>query len=194
MRKITEFHCIMPIANVPSVMKHGILCHEDATKHIHNSVAMEEVQAVRHDKEDPGGLRLHQYANLYFHARNPMLYKRQAERDTFCVLRVDSKIGRSEGAVFTDGNAGSRRYQRFYGYSEIKLLPFDEIYSVDWNHPDPAEKRRLKFHKCAEILVPKRVPPEMIFGAWVASETAKSSLAELGFCGELNIDSNLFFS
>jgi hypothetical protein len=193
MRKITEFQCIMPIANVPSVMLHGILCNEEAAKLEHESVAMEEVQAVRHDKEVPGGLLLHQYANLYFHARNPMLYKRRAERDSLCILRVDSRIGRSAGVVFTDGNAGSRRYQRFFGYSEIKQLPFEEIYCTDWNHPNPREKSRLKFHKCAEILVPERVPPEMIYGALVANESAKYSLAGLGFSGEITIDSPFFF-
>ena len=193
MRKILEFHCIMPIANVPSVMERGILCHEQADRLEHRSVAMDEVQEVRHDKEVPGGLKLHQYANLYFHARNPMLYKRRSERDRLCVLRIDSKIGRAEGVVFTDGNAGSRRYQRFFGYREIRQLPFDEIFAEDWNHPDPLVKRRLRFRKCAEILVPGRVPPELILGAWVANETARSALAELGFGGQLAIDKRLFF-
>ena len=28
--RVIEFHCIMPIGNVPSVMDHGILSHERA--------------------------------------------------------------------------------------------------------------------------------------------------------------------
>lgn len=71
--RVTEFHCIMPIGNVPSVLEHGILSYELAAKLAHHSVAMPEVQDLRDKKQVPGGLKLHQYANLYFHARNPML-------------------------------------------------------------------------------------------------------------------------
>ena len=77
--RVTEFHCIMPIANLASVMNHGILSHERAAKRPHRSVALQPVQDKRDKKQVPGGLKLHQYANLYFHARNPMMYKRQAE-------------------------------------------------------------------------------------------------------------------
>jgi len=46
---------------------------------------MEDVQEKREQKHVPGGLKLHQYANLYFHARNPMLYKRKTEINNLCV-------------------------------------------------------------------------------------------------------------
>jgi ssDNA thymidine ADP-ribosyltransferase, DarT len=67
--RVTEFHCIMPIENIPSVLARGILCHENAAKLYHKSVALRNVQDVRGQKQVPGGLKLHQYANLYFHAR-----------------------------------------------------------------------------------------------------------------------------
>jgi hypothetical protein len=75
--RVTEFQCIMPIGNIPSVMAHGILSHERASKLAHASVAMDAIQEKRDKKHVPGGLKLHQYANLYFHARNPMLFKRK---------------------------------------------------------------------------------------------------------------------
>ena len=78
--RVTELHCIMPIDNINSVMTHGILSHERAAKLPHRSVALQPVQDRRDQKQVPGGLKLHQYANLYFHARNPMLYKRLAVR------------------------------------------------------------------------------------------------------------------
>jgi hypothetical protein len=41
---ITELHYIAPIENVPSILKHGILSHNQAKKIDHDSVAMREIQ------------------------------------------------------------------------------------------------------------------------------------------------------
>jgi hypothetical protein len=84
--RVTEFQCIMPIANIASVLQHGIVSNEHAEKVQHVSVALQPVQDRRHGKQVPGGLRIHQYANLYFHARNPMMYKRKEQVDELCVL------------------------------------------------------------------------------------------------------------
>ena len=72
----------MPMGNIASVMTHGILSYERASKLAHHSVAMQAIQDRRDQKYVPRGLRLQQYANLYFHARNPMMFKR-LERFTF---------------------------------------------------------------------------------------------------------------
>lgn len=49
---------------------------------------MEVVQDRRREKRIPGGHLLHDYANLYFDAHNPMLSKCRAHNDTICVLRM----------------------------------------------------------------------------------------------------------
>jgi len=92
--RVTEFHCIMPMVNIPSVLKHGILSYERTAKVAHASVAMQPVQDRRDVKRVPGGLMLHRYANLYFHARNPMMFKRQAEAPNLCVLRVSTAVAK----------------------------------------------------------------------------------------------------
>src|SRR5882762_10283562 len=102
--RVTEFQCIMPLENIPSVLKLGILTNERAAKLEHRSVAMEEVEEKRDQKHVPGGLRLHQYANLYFHARNPMLYKRKSEGSSLCVLRISIEVLQVAGVVLADCN------------------------------------------------------------------------------------------
>ena len=77
--RVTEFHCIMPISNIASVMTHGILSYDRASKLRHRSIALQPVQDRRDKKQVSGGLKLHQYANLYFNARNPMMFKRLSE-------------------------------------------------------------------------------------------------------------------
>ena len=52
---VTELHYITAIANVPSMLQHGILSHNRAQQVPHNSVAMPEVQDRRRDKQIPGG-------------------------------------------------------------------------------------------------------------------------------------------
>src|SRR5437660_361980 len=115
--RVTEFQCIMPLDNIPSVLKYGILSNERAEKLLHSSVAMQQVQDRRDLKHVPGGLKLHQYANLYFHARNPMLYKRKDEAAKLCVLRVSTEVRNIAGVVLTDCNASSD-YVRFFHPSQ----------------------------------------------------------------------------
>jgi hypothetical protein len=110
--RVTEFQCIMPLENIPSVLKHGILSNEGAAKLPHRSVAMQEVQERRDLKQVPRGLKLHQYANLYFHARNPMMYKRKESVADLCVLCVSLDVLKVEGVVLADCNASSN-YVRF---------------------------------------------------------------------------------
>jgi hypothetical protein len=85
--EIIELYFIAPIANVPSIMQHGILSHKLAQQIAHDSVAMQEIQERRRNKQIPGARRLHEYANLYFDAHNPMLSKRREQNDSvFCEL------------------------------------------------------------------------------------------------------------
>jgi hypothetical protein len=95
---------------------------------------LQAVQEKRHQKQVPGGLRLHQYANLYFHARNPMMYSRKNQADILCVLRVGLDILSVSGVVLADCNAGSD-YVRFLSPAQWSLLAFDDIYARVWTHP-----------------------------------------------------------
>jgi hypothetical protein len=42
--RVSEFQCIMPLDNIPSVLKPGILSNERAAKLPHHAVTMQEVQ------------------------------------------------------------------------------------------------------------------------------------------------------
>ena len=192
-QRVTELHCIMPMDNLPSVMRYGILSYERAMKLAHHSVAMQEIQDRRDQKQVPGGLRLHQYANLYFHARNPMLFKRKDEAATLCVLRVSTAACGLEGVVLADSNASSD-YVRFLHPSQWNLLDFDSIYAMDWRHPnDPFAYYRHRSRKCAEVLVPHRIEPRLLIGAYVVDPPAAARLAGLGFHLPVTIDPVLFF-
>lgn len=190
---LKELHSIMPIANIPSVLKHGILSHDRCRKLPHADVSMIEMQDRRDKVQVPGGLKLHKYANVYFHARNPMMYKRRGQVKTLCVLRVSARILNLEKAVITDQNASSD-YVKFLPPRYIDFLDFEKIYAADWRHPDnPIDYWRHKSIKCAEVLVPNCIDPGYIMGAYVVDSFAEDLLKNQGFTLPITIQPDLFF-
>jgi hypothetical protein len=191
--RVVELHCIMPIVNMPSVMINGILSYERAAKLHHHSIALQPVQDKRDQKQVPGGLKLHQYANLYFHARNPMLFKRKGEAADLCVLRVSTSVLQLSGTVISDQNAASD-YVRFLDPAQWKLLDFDAIFALDWRHPgDQIAYWRHRAKKCAEVLVPNQVMPVEIVGAYVVDAAAQTKLLNLSFAEPIAQNPALFF-
>lgn len=184
----------MPIANVTSVLEHGLLSYDRASKLAHRSIAMPEIQDRRDQVQVPGGLRLHRYANLYLNARNPMLFKRRNEAQSLCVLRVSTKARHLQGAVLTDCNASSR-YVRFLSIDQVSEIDLEAIYSNDWRHPDDRIAYfRHKSQMCAEFLVPDRLPPEFIDGAYVVDPATNHRLRSTGFPHPITVNGELFFS
>ena len=190
---VKELHYIAPIANVASILQHGILSYNQAKKVVHQSVAMPEIQQRRSKKAVPGGRPLHDYVNLYFHARNPMLYKLRAEHERLCVLRICPDMLDLPGAIICDGNAASD-YTRFWpAQGGLHLLSRDEVFAEWWTDDDIFEKWRKTRAKCAEVLVPDRIEICYIIGAYVSCQPAQVALAATGFCFPITVDAHLFF-
>ena len=191
--KIAELQCIMPIANIPMVLEHGILSYERASKLPHSSVAMGEVQEKRDQVRVPGGLKLHQYANLYFHARNPMLFKRKEDAPNLCVLRVSTEARHIPGAVLADCDA-ARPWVRFLAIQQVSELDLEAIYARDWRHPgNEISYRKHKAQKCAEFLVPHQLPLKYLEGAYVVDKIAAEKLTATGFNLPITVEPDLFF-
>jgi hypothetical protein len=170
----------------------AVLSNERAAKLEHASVAMQSVQDKRDNVQVPRGLKLHQYANLYFHARNPMLYKRKAEANNLCVLRISTDILRIEGVVITDQNASSD-YVRFYSPQQIQQINFNMVFAEDWNDDDQISYWQKKAAKCAEVLIPGCVPPDLIFGAYVCGEQVKNAIKSYRFSDNIIVNPHMFF-
>lgn len=152
--RVKELHSIMPIANMGSVLKHGILSHNKCKEVPHNDISLENVQDKRDSKVVPNGLPLHDYANLYFCARNPMMYRRKSEAQDLCVLKISLKVTHLSDVVYTDQNA-ARNYVKFFSKSEVKKsINFDWVFADDWNDDNQAMKWRKSSAKCAEVLIP----------------------------------------
>jgi hypothetical protein len=78
---IKELHFITYIVNIPSILRLGIISRNKAVRDRvkFKDISDSEVQD-RRKKKIPGISReLHDYANLYFDAHNPMLSKRRSD-------------------------------------------------------------------------------------------------------------------
>lgn len=187
---LKELHYITPIANIASILKLGILSHRRAAKMRPASVAKQEVQDLRARVHVPNGRALHEYANLYICARNPMLYKRLDMHEELCVLSVRPSVLDLPNVVITDQNAASG-YARFLS-SPNGLLSIDAklVFADDWRHPGDYRHRSVK---CAEVLVPDSVDPAYIMGAYVSNAETLRSLAEQAPGLQVAIHAHLFF-
>lgn len=171
-KDVAELHSIQHVSNLPSILARGLLSHNGAQAIDHVSVAMEEIQDIRRGVTVPGGLPLHDYVNLYFHARNPMMYRIRRKHANLCVLRIDPSVLDLPDVVVTDGNASSD-YIRF-GAAMNGLAFIDEglTFARRWTDPDTFEYWRKKRARCAEVLIPNSMAPEHIVGAYVCTHGA----------------------
>jgi len=177
---VEQLYYITDIANLPSILQKGILSFNQAEKISHKSIAEQGVQARRENKKIPGtNTHLHDYANLYFDAHNPMLSARRNLNDTICVLIINKNVLKVNGIILTDQNAS--RACRFMTLDDgLPLLKSEEVFARFWlNKGDQIEEYRLKGVKCAEVLVPGCVNVNFIAGAYVANDLALRSFKKV---------------
>jgi hypothetical protein len=171
----------------------GILSHDLADHQEHCSVAMSVIQDRRKDKRVPGGLRLHQYVNLYLNARNKMLFKLRTMHDQLCVLRVSCDVLDLKDAVIADMNASSD-WVRFARSPEgLEHVDAALLFANSWVHPDQREYWRHGAVMCAEVLVPNSVDAKYLTGGYVSGPTSLQACQMLGTNTPYDINTNIFF-
>jgi len=191
---LDELHYITAISNMPSIWRNGILSHKRASKYQHVSIASGEIQERRARKIIPGGRALHEYVNLYFCARNPMLYLRRSQHTGLCVLRIGLSVLDLPGVVITDRNAASDWVRFFPSPEGLTSVSGELVFAEYWTHPeDLFTEWEHKSIKCAEVLVPDRVDPRYFLGVYVSCEEAKINFEATGVPLTLEINPYLFF-
>ncbi len=191
---IRELHYIVHIETVPSILERGILSHDLAERVPHISIAMEEIQVRRANKQIPGARTLHEYANLYFDAWNPMLSKVRDRNDQICILRVSPAVLDLPNVIVADRNASSRWARFLTTDVGIAVLDSALLFARDWRHPgDQIEEWRHKSIKCAETLIPDSVAARHIVGVYLANDRALASWNALNTELPASVDRMRFF-
>lgn len=169
---VAELHYICPIANVASICENGILSHNAVREIAHVSLALPEVQSLRETVLLKDGRMLHDYVNLYFHARNPMMYYRREQHGNLSVLRISDIVLDIPGTMIADRNAARRRTWFRPSPEGLRYLSGHLVFARDWTHRDPEKADYRKAVKCAEVLVPHRISSDKIVGAYVSCDSA----------------------
>ncbi|WP_406125126.1 DUF4433 domain-containing protein [Streptomyces canus] len=192
--RVLELHYITPIVNLASIANVGLVCHQEAERIPHLSVASESVQDNRRDKRIPGGGILHSYVNTYFDARNSMMYKLlQDGVRQLAVLRISPDILDTSGAVISDGNAATGT-TRFYP-SPQGLSELDEqlVFADSWNHSDPWIKLERKRARSAEVLIPGFVLPRFIHGCYTLIESDAAACLGVDPSWKVEVNKSVYF-
>jgi hypothetical protein len=181
------------MTNMRSIIERGILSHRRAATVEHTSVAMESVQAVRARKKIPGGRYLHEYANAYFWCRNTMMYALHELHKDLCILRIGPGILDLPGVVVSDRNAANGLARFDPPGVALPRLDYARITAQFWNHDYATEKARHKAEMCAEVLVPDRIAPGQIVGAYVSCSDSERVLLQMAPSLTVSVNFYLFF-
>jgi hypothetical protein len=190
--EVKELHFITSIDNLDSILMRGILCHNRARRLPHSSVASESVQDIRRGKSVPGGFSLHSYANLYFDARNPMMFCLQHLPD-LVVVRVSPDALDIPDTVVTDGNAATWNTRFHPSPAGLAYLDSELIFATYWTDTNYMRYLEKKRARNAEVLVPNLVPSEYIEGCYVDTREKRRACLALEDMPAVDVRKEIFF-
>jgi len=200
---IVQLYYITHIDNVASILNHGILSHQQIENQRIPYVAIynKEIVDRRQAKITPAGKSLWEYANLYFKARNAMLYKVSIEKpiNQIVVVAVDfNSVAALPETMISIGNA-AHNLAEFLPTTPRKRVgeafaKFRGTLGLDYWREDDGTKRLMM----SECLVPDKVPADRITGIYTPDQSAASNLRQiLDRAGRSRIsvipDPNMFF-
>jgi hypothetical protein len=195
-RKLRELYYITHVNNIPSILQRGILSHEriDSENIDFTPIYDKDIVSYRKDIITPSGKSLWTFANLYFRARNPMLYRVVFEKgaDSIAVVGADKRILKLDGVFVTDGNAASSYTQMSLPSNDILFEILKETDRKYWNNLDSSKRKIM-----AECLVPEIVPLDYIksiyFPSYEALTQVDAKISPLGRHIPLSREPYMFF-
>lgn len=176
--KVTGLFYITHVDNIPSLLEKGILSHEQivARNIPYTPIYDESIVSNRRDINTPDGRTLWNFTNLYFQARNPMLYRVLHEKpeNEIAIISVQPTVIERPDIYVSTGNAASSASD-ILTVSEMKKALrqiIRDTVGVEWWNDLNGSKRKIM----AECLVPDTLPPDYIQSVYVANHTVKEKV------------------
>jgi O-acetyl-ADP-ribose deacetylase (regulator of RNase III) len=194
--EIKSLYYITHIENIPSIISHGILSHQLIEDHgiKYKDIYDIEIVGNRKQKKTPEGHSLWDFANVYFQARNPMLYRivNEFNHKEIAVLGINSSILQRQNSYITDGNAANIETKFYPSQEGIKIISeiWPTINSEWWNKTNGSKRKIM-----AECLVPNVIPPESIHSIYVSSHQSSEIVKSKIKSGNIPVipEPNMFF-
>jgi len=173
-RPVRELYYITHVDNIQSILQNGILSHGLIEKKNVEFTAIydEEIVEWRREREVQGK-SLWSFANLYFNARNPMLYRIMCEKDLddIAVLGISPSVLTLPDIYITTGNAACAKTE-FLRYSPTMASEIlKETEKEYWTEPDGSKRKIM-----AECLIPEVIPPEHINSIYTAYHKTREKI------------------
>jgi hypothetical protein len=170
--RIRELYYITHIDNIPSILKLGVLSHEEMQKRNvpYRRIYDEQIISNRKNRTTPDSKSLWAYANLYFQPRNPMLYRVACElsAESIAVLAMDLDVLKLPGGFITNGNAASPLSDIIPAEEWLKTIgQLTKILTAEYWTDEDGSKRKIM----AECLLPVKISPDYIKTIYVANDT-----------------------
>ena len=191
MAKTACVYYLCHIDNLATILERGVLSRskveqeEIAHSDIHHSGVL-----GRRDKQLPNGRMLKEYVNLYFCARNAMLYRVICNlgRENLIILQIDPAIIQSPDTYVSDRNAAASSAHFYPARDYQKIIDFKILKKAYWSDSDDTKQRMM-----AEVLVPDQIASDKIIGIFLHKPNhAIASLAAAKRV-EVSVEPKLFF-
>lgn len=196
-RSAQQLFYITHIDNIPSILQKGIFSHEriESEKIPFTRIYDESIVSNRHMITVPDGRNLWHFANVYFQARNPMLYRviHEKSEDDIAVLGLRSEVLERPDVYITTGNAAHSLSHILYPMEARKKLNeiIENSVELEWWHEEDGSKRKIM----AECLVPDEIAPAMVQCIYVAKRKTLEKIKKLVKRDDIPIvmEPNMFF-
>ena len=147
----------------------------------------------RKERQTPAGKSLWEYANFYFQARNPMLYRVRHEKHDVVVLRLRPDILKMADAYISVGNAAAIEESEICPVKDgfpklLKKQIWNQIHAKYWNNTDSGKRIIM-----SELLIPDNVPAEYVDGVYVPDNKTKTWMEALPSAPPVIVEPDMFF-
>ncbi|SMN10900.1 ADP-ribose 1''-phosphate phophatase related protein [uncultured Candidatus Thioglobus sp.] len=196
-KEINNLYYICHIDNLQSILENGLLSHNKIQTLSPKIIYDESIISRRKDiKPNPEkNETLWDFSNLYFNARNAMLYRVIHEQDlkNIVIIQFNKSVldyaKRCNGYISIGNAAHSESY-----FSEITkgLKDLKKIWSF-WNKEYWSESDGSKRLMMSELIVQDKIPEDFIDSIYVASEAIGNKIKELTNFSNIITEPNMFF-
>ena len=188
---------ITHIDNLNSILKLGIYSHQkiENEKIPFTRIYDAGIVSNRRNRRTPNDKSLWEYANVYFQARNPMLYRVLCEKDPneIAVIGVDRSVLNTPGGLVSIGNAASFDSDILPVKESVKAMSSVKRYlnSEYWNDVDGSKRKIM-----AECLIPEMIAPSFIRSIYVDSDHVAQRVRKTtqGYGIEIIPEPRMFFT
>jgi hypothetical protein len=191
---IRELYYITHVDNVPSILKNGILSHSNIVQRCVKFTPIYDECIVSRRKEiiTPNGKSLWDFANVFFEARNPMLFRVKCEKDTYnlAIIGVDPSVLTLPGIYVTTGNAAHSQSEIIAPTRKAMASILRNTKREFWSMHDGSKRKIM-----AECLVPDAIPTSYIKAIYVADHDSKLKVEKMNVATSIPVipEPHMFF-